>query len=144
MEAWTSFLQERWYIILIAIVVLWLVIKTVKTVVKWVIVLALLFGLVYYGSNYVGKISLEELKTNVTHKVTSEMKEQALKAIVGEAKEAKYMQNPDGSYTVSTPRIKLDAKPGANEAIVTFLGQKFTLPIDSTLQNFVEQAKRNG
>ncbi|UUZ84001.1 hypothetical protein LJK88_09690 [Paenibacillus sp. P26] len=141
MEAWSAFLADRWYILLIALVVLFLVIKIVKTVVKWIIVLAVLAGLFFYGASY--KDQLMNLGTTVGAKVAEEAKTQAFKAISEEAKEAQYKQNPDGSYTVSTKSVKLTGKPGSNDVQVTFMNQTFTIKADETLNVLIEQAKKN-
>lgn len=137
MDFLVSFLQERWFIIVAAIVVLFLVIKIVKTVVKWVIVLAVIAGLFYYGANY--KDQLLEMGTAVT----AEVKNQAIQAISGEMKDAQYKQNPDGTFTVTTKSLKLEGNPGSNEVKVTFLNQTFTMKMDDVINTLIEQAKKN-
>lgn len=137
MDFLVPFLQERWFIIVAAIVVLFLVIKIVKTVVKWVIVLAVIAGLFYYGANY--KDQLMDMGTAVT----AEAKNQAIKAISGEMKDAQYKQNPDGTFTVTTKSLKLDGNPGSNEVKVTFMNQTFTMKMDDVVNALIEQAKKN-
>jgi hypothetical protein len=114
--------------------------KLVKTFLKWVIVLAVIaFGL-YYGSNYAGKLG--DLKTTLGNAVVGEAKQQLTNAIVGEGKDAEYKKNADGSYTVSTKNIKLEGKPGSDEAKVTFLGQSYKVSINKTIQKFIDDAKQ--
>ncbi|WP_282940709.1 hypothetical protein [Paenibacillus sp. RC67] len=137
MDFLVPFLQERWFIIVAAIVVLFLVIKIVKTVVKWVIVLAVIAGLFYYGANY--KDQLMDMGTAVT----AEAKNQAIKAISGEMKDAQYKQNPDGTFTVTTKSLKLEGNPGSNEVKVTFMNQTFTMKMDDVVNALIEQAKKN-
>ncbi|CAG7616355.1 hypothetical protein PAESOLCIP111_01896 [Paenibacillus solanacearum] len=137
----TAFLAERWYIILGALIVLFLVIKIVKTVIKWVIVLAIVAGLFFYGASY--KDQLLELGTTVGAKVAAEAKTQAMNAIGQEVKEAKYSQNADGSFTIMTKSVKVEGKPGAAEVQVTFMNQTFTVKVDDMVKTFIEQAKKN-
>jgi len=137
----TAFLAERWYIILGALIVLFLVIKIVKTVIKWVIVLAIVAGLFFYGASY--KDQLLELGTTVGAKVAAEAKTQAMNAISQEVKEAKYSQNADGSFTIMTKSVKVEGKPGAAEVQVTFMNQTFTVKVDDMVKTFIEQAKKN-
>ncbi|MFB0841519.1 hypothetical protein [Paenibacillus oleatilyticus] len=137
----TAFLSERWYVLVGALIVLFLVIKVVKTVIKWVLVLAILAGLFWYGASY--KDQLLELGTTVGAKVAAEVKNQAVKAITDEVKEAKYSENADGSYTVSTKSAKLEGKPGSSDVQVTFMNQTFTMKLDDVLKGFIEQAKKN-
>jgi hypothetical protein len=141
MDQWSSFLQDKWLLIIIAIVVLFLVLKLVKTFVKWVIVLAVIGCIVYYGSHYAG--SLGDLKTTVGNAVATEAKQQLTKAITGEAKDAKYVKNADGTYTVFTKNISLVGKPGDDLVKVTFMGQSYSVSINSTLQKFIDDAKQN-
>lgn len=141
MDFLTAFLAERWYVIVAALIVLFLVIKIVKTVIKWVIVLAVVAGLFFYGASY--KDQLLELGTTVGAKVVTEAKTQAMNAISEEVKDAKYMQNPDGSFTVSTKSVKVDGKPGAGDVQVTFMNQTFTVKVEGVVKNLIEQAKKN-
>jgi uncharacterized membrane protein YkgB len=141
MEQWTSFLQERWYMLVIAIVLLFVVIGLVKTVMKWILVLAILAGIVVYGYQYKDKFG--DVKTSITDQVVSTAKDQAMKAAMNEAKEAKYTQNADGTYTIKSKSVQIDGKPGSNDAKVTFMGQSFNIKIDETVQRFVDQAKQN-
>ncbi|MFE5323974.1 hypothetical protein ACFQ88_35390 [Paenibacillus sp. NPDC056579] len=137
MDFIVPFLQERWFIIVAAIVVLFVVIKIVKTVIKWILVLAILAGLFFYGANY--KDQLLEIGTAVT----AEVKNQAIKTISGEMKEAQYKQNADGTFTVTTKSLKLEGNPGSNEVKVTFMNQTFTMKMDEVVNALIEQAKMN-
>ncbi|NOU92839.1 hypothetical protein GC093_06280 [Paenibacillus sp. LMG 31456] len=137
MDFLLSFLQERWFIIVGAIVVLFLVVRILKTVVKWVIVLAVLAGLFFYGASY--KDQLLDIGTAVS----TEAKNQAVKAFSNEMKEAQYKQNADGTFTVTTKSLKLDGNPSSNEVKVTFMNQTFTMKMDDAVNALIEQAKKN-
>ncbi|MEK3720540.1 hypothetical protein [Paenibacillus sp. FSL H8-0034] len=137
MDFITSFLQERWYVILLAIVILFVVVRIVKTVIKWVIVLAILAGLYFYGASYKDQL------LNIGATVTTEVKNQAIKVVSNEMKDAQYKQNADGSYTVTTKSLKVDGMPGASEVTVTFMNQTFTMKLDDMLKALIEQAKTN-
>lgn len=141
LEFISAFLADRWYILLIAFVVLFLVIRIVKTVIKWVIVLAVLAGVIFYGASY--KDQLLQIGTTVGGKVAEDAKAQALKLISDEAKDAQYKQNADGSFTVSTKSVKLTGKPGAGDVQLTFMNQTFTVKADEMLNALIEQAKKN-
>ncbi|WP_409342185.1 hypothetical protein [Paenibacillus sp. MBLB4367] len=139
MDQLSAFLQDRWIVVVLAVVVLFLVVKLVKTVIKWVLVLAIVAAVIVYGASY--KDKLLEVTDSIGAAVTTEIKDQALKAVTNEAKDATYKKNDDGSYTVSTKSLRIDAKPGSKEAKVTFMGQSFTLNIDETLQKVIDQAQ---
>lgn len=141
MEQWLTFLEDRWYVVLIALAVILIVLKVVKTVVKWVLMIAVIAGVIYYGIQYTDK--LDDITAGLTDTVVSTVKEQALKAIAGEATEAEYRANSDGTFTVETKSIRIDGKPGSSEVKVTFMGQSFSLKLDETVQKFIDQAKQN-
>ncbi|MBP1154340.1 MULTISPECIES: hypothetical protein [unclassified Paenibacillus] len=141
MDFISTFLAERWFVIAAALVILFVVITVVKTVMKWVIVLALLAGLFFYGASY--KDQLLELGSTVGAKVAEEAKAQAMSVITEEAKDAKYTVNPDGSYSVTTKSVKLDGRPGESSVQVTFMNQTFTWNLDDITRALIEQAKNN-
>lgn len=141
MDFISTFLAERWFVIAAALVILFIVIAVVKTVIKWVIVLALLAGLFFYGASY--KEQLLELGSTVGAKVAEEAKAQAMSVIAEEAKDAKYTVHPDGSYTVTTKSVKLDGRPGESSVQVTFMNQTFTWNLDDMTKALIEQAKKN-
>lgn len=141
MEQITAFLQQQWIMVAVALLVVVLVIKLVKTVVKWAIVLAIIAGLLFYGANY--KDKLADIKDTLGTMVAAEVKDQALKALAGEAKEAKYKLNPDGSFTIQSKSLQVEGKPDTSEVKVTFMGQTFHLKMDEAVKAFVEQAKKN-
>jgi hypothetical protein len=144
MDQWSVFIQDKWVLIIVAIVVLFLVLKIVKTFVKWIVVLAIIAAVLYYGSTYAGDLSgnLNGLKTTLGNAVADEAKQQITSAIVGEGKDADYVKHPDGSFTIHTKNIKLDGKPGSNEAEVSFMGKSYKVSINKTIQKFIDEAKQ--
>jgi hypothetical protein len=132
-----SFLQERWYIIVAVIILLFIVVRIVKTVIKWVIVLALLGGLYFYGAIYKDQL------INIGSAVTTEAKNQAIKIVTSEINDAQYKLNADGTFTVTTKSVSLDGKPGSSEVKVTFMNQTFTVQMSDVLNAVIEQAKKN-
>lgn len=143
MDQWSSFLQERWFVLVIALVVLILVVKLVKTVVKWILALALIAAVIYYGVQYTDDLKNLNALEAIGSTVAASAKEQAMKAVANEAKDAKYVKNSDGSYTVTSKNIRVDGTPGVNEVKVTFLGQTFTVKADEIVQKYIDQAKQN-
>lgn len=141
MEQWSTFLADRWYVLLIAFLVLVFVLKLVKTVVKWVLVLVIAAGVLYYGYNYTD--NLDQLAKTVTAAVSDTVKEQAMKLMVEEAKDATYTDNGDKTFTITTKSIKVEGQKGADEVKVTVLKQTFTVKAE-TIQTFIDEARKNG
>lgn len=145
MDQWIAFAQDRWYLVVAALVVLFIVMRIVKTVVKWIIVLAILAVLVVYGANYKDKLQTvgASLTGSIGEKVAAEVSDKALQALKDEAKDAKFKENADGSFTVTTKSLKVEGKPGDSDVAVTFLGQTFHIKADTAVKAFIDQAKKN-
>ncbi|OCT16614.1 hypothetical protein A8709_08025 [Paenibacillus pectinilyticus] len=141
MDQWISFAQDRWYLIVGAIIVLFIVIGIVKTVVKWVLVLVIVGALIVYGANYKDKI--KDIGASVVSQVSDDIKDKAVSALTSEAKEAQFKANPDGSFLITTKSLKLEGKPGSDEVTVTFLGKSFKMNANSAVNAFIDQAKKN-
>lgn len=141
MEAMLPFLQERWYVVALAVVVLFVVVRIVKTVVKWFIIVAVVAALWFYGASY--KDKLMEIGTTAVNSAVNEVKDQAVKAIAEEAKQAQYKMNPDGTFTVMTKSVKVEGKPGSSEVKITFMNQTFTMNADGAINALIEQAQKN-
>lgn len=138
-ETWSAFFQENWLVLVIALVVLLIVIRLVKTVVKWALVAVIVVGIVLY-SGY----SLDDVKELGT-KVMDTVKQEAVSAMIGEAQNAEYKTNSDGTFTVTTTNVELTGKAGDNEVKVSVKGAPaITLQLDDTIRTFIEQAKQNG
>ncbi|MFF2156472.1 hypothetical protein ACFVVQ_14235 [Paenibacillus chitinolyticus] len=137
MDAWIAFFQERWLLILVAVIVLLVVVSLVKTVVKWLLVIAIVGALVVYGANY------KETLQSIGNAALTELSSQAVKAVQNEAKDATYTANPDGTYTAETKNVKIVGAPGSSEVSVTFMNQTFKVKAEEAVRAFVEQAKKN-
>ncbi|WP_169083731.1 hypothetical protein [Paenibacillus sp. PL91] len=139
LDTWTAFFKEHWLVLVIALIVLLIIVRIVKTVLKWAIVAAIVLGIVVY-SGY----SMDDLKAIGTTAVDT-MKQEAVNAMVGEAKDATFVTNPDGTFTVKTKNVELTGEPGASEVSVSFRGTELgKLDMSSAIQAFIDQAKQNG
>lgn len=72
-EAVWAFLQDRWLLVAGVLIILVVVIKVVKALVKWFIVLAIIAALLIYGSNYVD--DFKQLSDQVKAQVMVEVNE---------------------------------------------------------------------
>jgi hypothetical protein len=138
-----TFVQDRWVVVLVAVVALIVVVKIVKTVLKWVIVLAIVAGLIYYGVSYTDQ--LKKIGENVQSgamETAGRIKEEALKTLVG--KDVSYKTNPDGSFVVEGKSVRLEGKPGSDKVKLTVSGVSVEVSIDDAIRNVIEAAKKNG
>jgi hypothetical protein len=140
-EAIGPFLAQRWYLVLAALVVLWLAIKLVKAVLRWVIVLAVLAGLAALVVH--DRDHLRELGATVGTKVAAETRDLAVQALQSEMQDARYDVSRNGEFHLATRSVQVDGKAGAEEVRVTFQGHSFTMKVDENLRGLIEQARRN-
>lgn len=142
-EAWSQFIQDHWIVVAAVLLAIIVVVKVVKTVVKWVLVAAIVIGFAVYGG-----YNIEDLKevgskvSEVGSKVTDELKDQAIKTMAGEASEAKYVDNADGSYTITTSNLELDGVPNSGKVSVKLRGVSLgTWDMEGQVREFVSQAR---
>mgnify|MGYP001405694962 CR=1 FL=1 len=137
-ETWKTFFEDNWLILALALVALFVIIGIVRTVVKWALVAIVVIGVIAY-SGY----SLEDVKS-LGDKVADSVKQEAITAMAGEASEATYTKNSDGSFTVKTDNLELTGKPNAEEVEVKFRGTKIgSWKIDDTIRTLIDAAKSN-
>lgn len=137
-EQWIAFVQEKWWIVLAAVVALAVVVSVVKTVVKWVLIVAIVGAVVLYGANY-----KEEL-TAVGDQLLEDAKEQAIQALVTQTLNADYEAESDGTFVVSTESVRVEGKEGSDEVTLYWNGVKVgTFAMDAAIQAALEQAKSN-
>jgi hypothetical protein len=111
-------------------------------VIKWGLILAVIAALLWYGSNYKGKLT--DAGRNAGTKVMTEAKDHAMHALENEVDDAHWEGNADGSFTVRTQSLEIRGKSGAKKVRVTFRGQSFEMDFEGAVQRLVEQAKKKG
>lgn len=136
-DQWLVFIQEKWYILLIAIVALIVVINVVKTVLKWVLAAVIVAAVVMYGANYKDDLIA------ISDQVLAEAKEQAFQVIAERTVNAEYVRRDDGTFVVSTDSLRLEGKEGSDEVTLYWKNiQIGTFQIDAAIEAFLEQAKQ--
>ena len=143
MDALVSFLTERWYLIIAALVVVFLVFKLIKAVLKWIVVLAVVAGLVFYGTQYRnshggGQGGGRGAETAAV----AAMKDRALEALRRELREAEYERHKDGSFTLRTNAVEVNGKPGDKKAQVRFMNHTFNIQLDQDWNQLLEEARK--
>ncbi|WP_373230278.1 hypothetical protein [Cohnella sp.] len=146
-DAWIQFLKENWVIVAIAIVAIFVIMKVVKTILKWVLVAIIIIAILTYGGYSIDDIG--EIRDKVTDelgaigdKVSAEVKDQAIKAMAGEAGEATYVNNEDGTYSIKTTNLELKGTPNSGEVTVSFRGAPLgTWKMEGAVRDFVVQAR---
>jgi len=133
---WMQFVQDRWWLILIALVALLLVISFVKTVVKWLLVAVIVAVVLIYGANYKDEL------TTIGDKVVSEAKEQAFQALMASAGNAKYEEGKNGAFVVSTDTVRVEGKAGSDEVTVYWKDVRIgTFKVEGVIETFLNEAK---
>ncbi len=135
MENLQPFLQEQWWLVLIAFVIVGLIVKMVKTVVKWVITIVVVVVLFGYATQY-----SPDLVNDAKTMAENTMKDQALKALQEKAGDLTFKKSDDGSYAVSTKGITLKGKPGNADVEIAYMGHSVKVPFE-TVKKVIEQAQ---
>ncbi|MFD0675104.1 hypothetical protein [Cohnella sp. GCM10027633] len=143
-EYWSQFLQDNWMIAAVVILAIIVVVKLVKTVMKWVLVAAIVIGFAVYGGYSID--DLKEVGSKVSEmgdKVTDELKDQAIKTMAGEAAEAKYVDNADGSYSITTSNLELNGVPNTGKVSVKLRGVSLgNWDMEGQVREFVTQSRQ--
>jgi|HigsolmetaAR203D_1030402.scaffolds.fasta_scaffold03114_2 hypothetical protein len=134
----SQFAQDRWYVLVVAVILLAVIIKVVKTVVKWVLVIAIAAGVIYYGANYTEMIS------DVGGQVMDFVKEEALEVMVGEAAQAEFRQLGDGAYEVRSRNVTITGDSGSDKVKIEFKGYSFEIDMNDAIRTYIERARANG
>lgn len=139
MEQWIAFAREDWWVIVIALVIAGILIKIVKSVFKWLLVLAIAVAVLIYGFNYTPD-DIREAGTKLIDAVET-TKEKAISAVLGDAGEARYEKTEDGGFRISGDHFTLEGKDGAEEVTLTYFGQEFTIELNGQIREFLEKVK---
>ncbi|OZB95925.1 hypothetical protein [Paenibacillus sp. XY044] len=140
MQVWSDFLQQNWLVIVIALVVLFIVLNLVKTMVKWALVIIIVLALVVYSG-----ISLEQINqvvTTVKDETVDTLKSEAMNVMMKEAKDAKYADHGDGTFTITTPNLEMKGTSGSDKVDVTFRGVSLgQWKINDTVKSFISESQ---
>ncbi|MBP2002056.1 putative membrane protein [Paenibacillus shirakamiensis] len=141
-QVWMDFFKQNWLLFVVALVVLLLIANLVKTMVKWGLILVIVAFLVIYSG-----ISLKDLgqvASTLTQETTSAVKNEAIKMMQSEAKDAKLTTNQDGSFVITSPNLKVSGHANEDKVKVEFRGVSLGQWSRSDALNvFIQQAKQN-
>lgn len=138
MEQWIAFVGDNWWVILLAIAIAVILIKIVKSVVKWLLVLVVAAAVLIYGFNYTPD-EIKEAGSKLLEAVET-TKEKALDAMLGDAEEAAFEQTEDG-FRITGSRFTLEGKTGETAVTLTYFGQEFTFELNDQIRAFIESVK---
>lgn len=138
MEQWLAFARDNWWMIALAIVIAIVLIKIVKSVVKWLLVLIVAAAVLIYGFNYTPD-EIKEAGSKLLEAVET-TKEKALDAMLGDAEEATFEKTDDG-FRITGNRFTLEGTDGGSTVTLTYFGQTFTFELNEQIRSFVETVK---
>lgn len=144
---WTEFLEHNWQIvqdnwmyILIGLVLLLVILKIVRTLVKWLIVIVVIAGLLIYSGisfEQVGKV-VTQAKDDAINNVQSE----ALNMMIKEGRDAQYTSNADGTFSVTSSNLEVKGPFDGDKVKVWFQGMSLgEWSMGDTVKKYIEGAK---
>lgn len=134
-EHWLDFVIDRWIVILVAIIALVIVIKVVKTIVKWLIVIAIVAALLFYGANYTDAIK------DVSGKILEYTQEEIFDLLSSEISNAEYVEDANGRFTITSGSIKLEGSNDSDEVTISYREQSFTIKKNPFLDRYITEVK---
>lgn len=134
-EHWLDFVIDRWFVILVAIIALVIVIKVVKTIVKWLIVIAIVAALLFYGANYTDAIK------DVSGKILEYTQEEIFDLLSSEISNAEYVEDANGRFTITSGSIKLEGNNDSDEVTISYREQSFTIKKNPFLDRYITEVK---
>lgn len=138
MEQWMEFARDHWWMILIAIVIAVILVRIVKSVLKWLFVLLIAAAILIYGFNYTPD-EIREAGSKLAEAVET-TKDKAINAMLGDAGEARFEKTEDG-FRIEGGRFVLEGKDGSGEVVLTSFGQEFTIELNEQIRAFIENVK---
>lgn len=141
MQVWSEFLQQNWLVIAVALVVLFLIVKLVKTVIKWVLVIAIAAFIIVYSG-----ISLKDIGDTVNavkDQAVEISKHEVTNLLKTEAKDAEWVQNADGTFTITSPNLEITGKLGEDKVKVKLRGLSLgEWSMSESLEAFIGEAQQ--
>lgn len=133
-EQWLSFIQDKWWIIVLALVAVVVIANIVKTALKWAFILVIAAGLLLYGANY------KEIVQDISGTVLNYAKEEAFEVMKNESGQAEVTQDEAGNFLVTSPNFQVKGSLDSDEVEITFRGQSFKVSRNEMINTFIEQA----
>lgn len=131
-----AFAEEQWWVILIAVIALILIIKIVKTFVKWLIIIVIVLGVLYYGFQYAPVVETVDEGLNAAQVAI-------FKAMTGEAEDSTYTLHEDGTFTIKSGTLRLEGELGSNIVEAHIGPLSWDIPVDETVKLFIDTAKNS-
>jgi len=131
-EAWLQVLQDRWVVAVVALAVIFIVLKLIKTVLKWALVIVIVLGVLAYGG-----YSVTDL--------TDALKREAISVMPAGAEDAQYRDTGGGRFEVTASDLKLTGEAGSDRVRVAYRGIPLgSWPMDDVIREFVAKARASG
>lgn len=131
-EAWLQVLQDHWVVAVVALAVIFIVLKLVKTVLKWVLVIAIVLGVLAYGGYNVNDL-------------TETLKREAISVMTAGAEDARYRQLEGGAFEVTASDLKLAGEAGSDKVRVAYRGIPLgSWDMNEVIREFIDRARASG
>src|SRR5690606_22347563 len=109
-----------------------IVLKLVKTVLKWALVIVIVLGVLAYGG-----YSVTDL--------TETLKREAISVMTAGAENAEYREMGGGAFEITASDLKLTGEAGSDRVRVAYRGIPLgSWQMDDVIREFVERARASG
>lgn len=141
-ERLQAYVTDEWIYLVIAMIAVIVILKIFKSVVRWLLICAVVAAIAYFAVTYEDGKWVEQGKQWVQD-AAGQTKEQAISGILNEVRGARYTLNADGTYEVKTTNFTLRGTVGASDAVIVFQDREFPVQLNDALRQLIEQAQAN-
>jgi hypothetical protein len=126
----------QWWVIVVAIVVIYLASKIAKKIIKWLVIIGVIAFLFHYGTNYKAFVS------DVKAKAWSIAEDYAYKNMSKNIGQATYTANTDGTFTVKSSDVTVNGAAKSDKLKVTYKGVTFEVDKTTFLRRYIEDVQQ--
>lgn len=133
-----SFVQENLWIVLFILLICVLIIKTVRSTLKWIVVLVLLGGIVYFGYNHI-PAQVKEAELAALQEAEAAAKAEAIEKLTA-VTDYLYEESEDYSFTLkgkNDNKIYMKGTRGEPTVIIIQDGEEIEVEFSNKLRAFV-------
>jgi hypothetical protein len=136
LASFKSIASAQWWVIIVAIVLIFLISKIAKSFIKWALIALIVVFFLNYGTNYM------QFVDDAKAKIWTIAEDYAYKQLTENSGKAVYTMNADGTFTVATDGVTLHGKPTDDKIDVTYKGITFKVDRTDFLSRYVQDAKK--
>lgn len=140
MEELKAFLVDHLVVVICAVLFIGLILKVVKSVVKYLLTVLIIVGLVVFALQSAPE-PIKDVGNKVVEGVSTKVRDEAIATLITMSKVTYTADTKNGSYVIEGNGITLKGNKGSKTAELVVAGQRFDVSITQVLSDFVTRAE---